>query len=144
MSRPFRAQSHEAATSASVGESHESKGHNSIGLFVVARNLDPNNDTLDVRVEAAPTDDQSEWATIDTKQGGGGSKTTRLIMSVNDLEDTAGDGTYVGFLYAHGIPTQYLRVNITNFTDSSGGDLEVDTYITGANNGGTGHAFDHY
>lgn len=144
MSRPFRAKSHDAVTSSGVGESYDSKGHNSIGLFVVARNLDTANDTLDVRVEGAPTDGQSEWATIDTKQGGGGSKTTRLSMDVNDFEDTAGDGTYVGFLYAHGIPVEFLRVNITTLTDNANSDLEVDTYIMGANNGGTGHAFEHY
>lgn len=143
MSRPFRAQSHDAATSAATGEPHRTKGHNTLGLFVVARNLDSSNDTLGVRVEASPTEGQDEWATIDTKQGGGGSKTTRLSMDTNDMEDTAGDGTYVGFLYAHGVPAEYVRANITDFTDNSGSDLEVDTYIVGANNGGTGHAFDH-
>lgn len=142
MSRPFRAQSHDAATSAGAGESHESKGHNSLGLFVVARNLDDANDSLTVRVEGSPTGEGGEWATIDTKQGG--TKTQRLTVDLNDMEDTDGDGTFVGFVYAHGVPAEYLRANITSFTDSSGGDLEVDSYIMGANNGGTGHAFDHY
>lgn len=143
MSRPFRAQSHDGAQSAEAGDVHETKGHNSLGLFVVARNLDDANDTLDVRVEGSPTNNNSEWATIDTKQGGGGSKTTRLSMDVNDLEDTNGDGTFVGYLYAHGVPVEYVRANIVTFTDAANGDLEVDTYIVGANNGGVGHAYDY-
>lgn len=142
MSRPIRKQSHEAATGTGAGSVHKSKAHNSIGLFVVARNLDDANDTLSVRVEGSPTDESSVWATIDTKQGGGGSKTTRLTLSTNDMEDINGDGTYVGFLYAHGVPVEYLRANITDFADSSGGDLEVDTYLTGVGNAGTGHGFD--
>lgn len=142
MSRPFRAQSHDAATSATAGESHETKGHTALGLFVVARNLDSANDTLDVRVEVSPTGGD-DWATVDTKKGGGGSKTTRLDVSVNDFEDTAGDGTFVAYLFAAGVPAEYVRANITSFTDASGSDLEVDTYIVGAGNGGTGHAFDH-
>jgi len=142
MSRPFRAKSHDAVSSTGSGESHETKGHNSLGLFVVARNLDTGTDTLNVRVEASPTNLGDEWATIDTVQGGG-TTTTRLTVDTNDFEDTDGDGTYVAYIYAHGVSVEYVRANITSFTDSAGSDLEVDTYIMGANNGGTGHAYDH-
>lgn len=143
MSRPIRKKSHDAVSSAGAGEVHETKAHNSLGIFVVARNLDTGNDTLDVRVEASPTNTGSEWATIDTKQGGGGSKTTRLSVDVNDFEDTDGDGTYVAFLYAHGVPVEYVRANITTFTDAAGSDLEVDSYIVAANNtSGRGHSFE--
>lgn len=139
MARPFTAQSHASATSAGVGEQHESKGHNSIGLFVVARNLDPANDTVEARIEGSPTGNDGEWALIETRQGG--SVTTRLSLTTNVFDDPEGDGTYVGYIYAHGVPVEYLRVNLTSFTDSANSDLEVDTYIVGANNGGSGHSF---
>lgn len=141
MSRPVRAKSHDAVSSASAGETFETKGHTAIGLFVVARNLDTGSDTLDVRVEASPTGSGGEWTTIDSKKGGGGSKTTRLSLGANDFEDTDGDGTYVAFLFAAGIPAQYVRANITTFTDASGSDLEADSYIMLAGNGGTGHGY---
>lgn len=140
MSRPIRKQSHDAATAAGAGEVHKSKAHNSVGLFVVAQNLDSANDTLTVQVEGSPTGSNGEWATIDTKQGG--TKTQRLTVDISDMEDTDGDGTYVGFVYAHGIPVEWLRVNVTTFTDAANGDLTVDTYITGVGNAGTGHGFD--
>lgn len=142
MSRPFRKQVLDGVSSATESGAIKTKGHISLGIFVVAPNLDTSNDTLDVRVEASPTGAGGEWATVDTKQGGGGSKTTRLDIGVNDFEDTDGDGTFVAFLYAHGVPAEYIRANITSFSDNADSDLTADVYLMGANNAGTGHSFE--
>lgn len=140
MSRPLKKQTHSGATSTGASEPWASKGHNSLGVQVTANNLDQSNDTLSVRLEVAP-DSSGPWTTIDTRSGG--NVNTRLVIAANDMDDVDGDGNYGGFLYAHGVPAPYIRVNITEFTDDSGGDLAVDTYVYATNNAnGNGHSFD--
>lgn len=139
MSRPIRKQSHSAATAAGAGESHAAKAHNSLGIFVVAANLDTANDTLDVRLEAEGPD--GVWSPIKNESG-----TQVGALSVSDFVDVNGDGTYTAMLYVHGVPAPSIRANITALTDSATGtsstDLDVDTYVMAANNGGTGHQYD--
>lgn len=135
MSRPIRNLSLSGSTSAGAGEGHGAKGHNSLGLFVVAKNLDTANDTLDVRLEAEGPD--GEWSPLRDESG-----TLVGTLSVGDFTDVDGDGTtYNAMLFIHGVPAPRIRANITSYTDSSGSDLSVDAFVLAANNGGTGSAY---
>lgn len=138
MARPFQRQTLDAATATGAGTIHHAKGHNTVGLFVVARNLDTANDTLTVQLEAA-VEDVDEWTPI---LDGAGTKKGEL--TVTEFVDDDGDGTYAAFMYIHGVPSPRLRANITAFTDASdsgttpNADLSVDAYILGTNRSGTG------
>jgi len=114
----------ESATSSGPGEARKTAGHPHLGLFVIARNLDTANDTLEVRGEVSPDDD--EYAQVDIGTTG---QDDALSVSTSDFEDQDGDGTYAAFVTAHNVPVEYVRANITNFTDSADGDLEVDVYV---------------
>lgn len=135
MSRPIRKQSHVDAQATGPGEAHGAKGHNSLGLLVVAKSADTVNDTVDVRLEVEGAD--GEWAPIHDKDGNQVGS-----LTIADLTNADGSANDKGFLYVHGVPAPRVRANITGFTDAGGeGDLAVDTYILGANNGGTGHDY---
>lgn len=138
MSRPIRNESLQGSDSTGPGEGHQAKGHNSLGLFVVAENLDTANDTLDVRLEAEGPD--GEWSPLRDESG-----TLVGTLSVADFEDVDGDGTtYNAMLFIHGVPAPSVRANVTGFTDASDSgttpvaDLSVDAYVLAANNAGTG------
>lgn len=139
MARPQRVKSIDAVTSATAGEAFETKGHNSLGVFVVARGLDTANDTVEGRLEAVLSPDNGTEHTAVIKNVETGNDFT---FSGSDLEDQDGDGTYSLFAYAHGPPVEKVRVNITSFTDNAGGDLEVDAWIFASNWGGPGHYFE--
>lgn len=136
MSRPFRKQSHTGATTTGAGTPHAAKGHNSLGLFVVADNLDTANDTLDVELQVEGP--EGEWSPIRNESG-----TKVGVLTASDFTDVDGDGTqFNAMLYVHGVPAPSVRAKITALTDSAGSDLSVDTYVIGTGNGGTGHAYD--
>ena len=132
MARPFQHKSLDAATSTGAGTVHHSKGHNTLGLFVVARNLDSANDTLTVQIEAG-LEHVDEWAPIH-----GGAATKKGELTITELVDADGDGTYSGFMYIHAAPAPRVRARITSLTDAAGADLEVDAYVLGTNRAGTG------
>lgn len=132
MSRPYRELSVDGATGTGPGEEHAGKGHVTLGLFVVASNLDSANDSLTVRLEVEGPD--GEWSPIRDKDG-----TVIGELTQSEFEDVDGDGTtFNSFLYVHGVPAPSVRANVTSFTDAAGGDLSVDAYVHAANNGGTG------
>jgi hypothetical protein len=133
MGRPIRAETLSGATSTTAGDSVQTKGHNSLGLYVIAENLDSSNDTLEVRAEIEVA---GEWASV--RDGTG---TVVLSVSTSDFEDPGGNGTSSAFVFAHGIPAEFLRARVTSFTDNAGGDLSVDAYIMGANWNGPAREF---
>jgi hypothetical protein len=133
MSRPIRAQTLSGATSPGTGEKVETKGHNSLGLFVVADSLDTGSDTLEVRLEVQVAD---EWSPVRDSSG-----TIVVSLSASDFEDPDGNGTFAAFEYAHGVPAEFARANATSLSDSAGGDLSVDAYVMGANWNGPGREF---
>jgi len=139
MSKPIRGQSIDSSTSAGAGETVRLKGHNSIGIFVTARNLDSYNDTLDLRVEVS-TGDVNEWAIIEGFQQG--NKVDKLVLDIDSFEDVDGDGTFTAFRYAHGVPAEKARARIANLNDAAGSDLEVDAYIMAT--GWTGPGFRYH
>lgn len=139
MSKPIRGRSLDSSSTAGPGDTVRLKGHNSIGIFVTARNLDENNDTLDMRVEVS-TGNVDEWAIIEGFQQG--NRVDRFVLDINSFEDVDGDGTYTAYRYAHGVPAEEARARITDINDSSGSDLEVDAYIVAT--GWTGPGFRYH
>lgn len=137
MSRPGKKQSHDGATSAGAGEAHFTRAHTAIGVFVVARNLDPSNDTLTVSLEGGfEYDGVNHFGPIYN-----GSSAKKI--SASDFTDDNGDGTYEMLLWASNVPAEKARARITEFTDAANGDLEVDTYVLLSNNAsGGGHSFE--
>lgn len=135
MSRPIAKESISQAAGTVDGEPFATKGHNSLGLFVLARNLDTANDTLEVELQASFAGD--EWAGV---VSAGGDK-PKLVEG--DFKDPDGDGNYAAFLYAHGVPAPEVRASIISLTDSANGDLEVDAYVHATGNaGGNGHRYE--
>ncbi|AGM11974.1 hypothetical protein DNAM5_115 [Haloarcula californiae tailed virus 1] len=143
MPRQHKCRSINAATGTTNGDSYESRGHNSVGLFVVARNLDETNDSLEVVLDAVHTDENTsgeEQGPVRRSDGGPGS-TSRVGVTAGDLGDPGGDGTYSGFAYAHGVPAEHFAARITEFTDNAGSDLEVDAWLYFGNWSGPGREF---
>lgn len=135
MSRPIAKTSISEATATEEGEAFATKGHNSLGLFVLARNLDTANDTLEVELQVSFAGD--EWAGI---VSAGGDKPKLLE---GDFKDPDSDGNYAGFLYVHGVPAPEIRAAITSFTDNADSDLEVDAYVHATGNAaGNGHGYE--
>jgi len=142
MPRQHKCLSVDSATSTVHGEVFESRGHNSVGLFVVARNLDPANDTVEVVLEASHTDESMssyEHGAVRRPGAPGGSNVVGINAS--ELSGRHGDGTYSGFAYAHGVPAEHFSAHITSFTDNANGDLEVDVWLYFGNWNGPGREF---
>lgn len=129
MSRPIKLKSVDAQTATGAGSASDSKGHPTISLYVVARNFDSVNDDLAVRVETAATQD-GEYAPINN-----------LDVVKADFVDVDGDGTYAAFVRLGPTAAQYLRANVTTYTDAAGGDLSVDAYVLATGWSGGGYDF---
>lgn len=143
MARQRKVRSINSATSAGAGESYSSGGHNSVGLFVIARNLDPNNDTLEVVLDA---EHQSEETGTEVggpvrAPGGGPGNSTPVGITEGAMVDEEGDGAYAGFLFVHGVPAEFFRARISDYADSAGGDLEVDAWVYFGNWSGSANEF---
>lgn len=137
MSRPFKKKSHDGATGTGAGESHFTRSHTSLGVFAVARNLDPTNDSLTVSLEGGFKYGGNDY--FSPIYTGGSDKKA----SETEFTDDDGDGTYTMFLWASNVPAERVRARITEFTDDAGSDLEVDTFVLGSNNAsGGGHSFE--
>lgn len=139
MSQPYSHTSHDEVSSAGPGDEWMTKGHNSLGLGIIASNLSPSTDTLEARLEVYVGDDENGgWAPVRNPNGN-----LRGELVAGDLYQND-DGDYVGFLYIHGVPSEKVRVNITGFTDNASNDLVVSTFVSGTGNaGGKGTAYQH-
>lgn len=140
MSRPQKKQSHDGATATGTGESHYTRAHTAVGVFVVASNLDPANDTLTVKLdggfEGTGTTGADGTDYLAPLNDGSGD----LSISAGDMVDR-GDGTYYGFVWASNVPAEKVRARISEFSASGG--LSVDTYCLMSNNAsGGGHSFE--
>lgn len=145
MTRQHKCRSINDATGATNGTDFESRGHNSIGLFVIAENLDSGNDTLEVVVDAAheaeADGNERQYAGPALQSGTGPGKTQRLGLDETDLADPDGDGTYTGFVYGHGVPAEHFRARIVSFSDSADADLTVSAWLYFGNWNGPGREF---
>lgn len=126
MAKHKRFTSIENAQSAVPGDGTKTAGHDEIGLFVIAENLDPQNDTLEMTGHVSAEDEH--YATVDI---GATKKENVLDITADDFRQSDADDTvYVAYRAAHNIPTEYVRAVIDSFTDASGdGDLSVTAYI---------------
>lgn len=124
MARPIQQRSLDGATSATAGAQVETGGRITASLFVVAENLDPANDTLEVELNASM--DGNNWdgvSRLQTAEGEG----SNLIAS--DFTNKDGDGAHAAFVSVHGVAARYLRADIAEYTDSSAGDLSVTAWV---------------
>jgi len=117
MTAPVTYSTHESATATGASEVWESKGHHNVALTVSAPNVDPSNDALTVVVECSP--DGTMWTALTREDG------SEVSLQASDLDS---DGE--GYAMVRGAIASELRVNITDYADSSGGDLEVDSWLT--------------
>jgi len=117
MTAPVNYQTHNGATGTGASETFGSKGHHHISLTVSAPNVDPSNDALTVVVECSP--DGTMWTALTREDG------SEVSLQASDLDS---DGE--GYAMVRGAIASELRVNITDYADSSGGDLEVDSWLT--------------
>ncbi|RDZ52971.1 hypothetical protein C5C07_14575 [Haloferax sp. Atlit-4N] len=135
MSRPIRQQSIQGASAVTQGEAFAAKGHNSLGLFVVAQGLDTaGGDVFTVRLEVEGP--EGEWSPIYDYSG-----TVIGELTGSEAVDVDSDGsTYNAFTAVHGVPAPSIRANLTDYTDGGSG-FTIDAYVLGAGNAGTGSAF---
>ena len=145
MPRQHKCRTINDATGTTEGSDFESRGHNSVGLFVIAENLDPNNDTLTVVVDAAHEAEADgegrQYGGPALQVGTGPGGTQEFGLNETDLADPDGDGTYTGFVYAHGIPAEHFRARISEFTDAADADLNVRAWLYFGNWNGPGREF---
>lgn len=124
MAKHRRVDSIQGATGAETGRSEKTRGHQAIGLFVVAENLDATNDTLEVEVTFSPDDEH--FAQLTRRQ----TSEDALMLTAEDFEESPdGSGEYAAFIAHHNVPAEYVRAEITSFTDSADGNLSVDAYV---------------
>lgn len=135
MTQPFAVQSHDGATETGYGEQSRTKGHTAIGLYVLAKGLDPGSDTLTVQLHTG------------FKDHDGDVNVTKLIgetleIEESQLQDTDGNGEYEGFVSTSNIPSEYIRAYIEEFDDAdTSSTLEVDTFLMAANSSGSAHRY---
>lgn len=128
MSQPRRITSHREAVEAGPGESTITRAHPQMGLFVVVGGgFDPENDTLELRLEVSPNDDV--FAPVDS---GAPAIDDVMFLTGDSLTETVnGDGetVYAAYTSHHNAPVEHARVNIL---EHSGG-FEVTTimYLSG-------------
>ena len=138
MSRPGSKKSNDGATATGAGESHFTRAHTAVGVFVVAEGLDPGNDTLEVQLEGGFNyGDNTYFTPLFRKDN------SVVQVADGEMTDRDGDGTYTGFVWESNVPVEQIRARITSYTDNAGGDLSVDTYVLMSNNAsGGGHSFE--
>ncbi|PSQ05241.1 hypothetical protein BRC97_09905 [Halobacteriales archaeon QS_6_71_20] len=119
MSRPIRSLSLDAATSTGPGDVVRTKGHRNVLLFVIARNFDSGADTLTVALEHS-LNDGGDWDTLTT------------VTEADVDGETATESL-------SNVAVEELRATVTDFTDNSGDDLEVDAFVSANGNPGTGY-----
>lgn len=133
MSKPVRITSHEKATTAGPGQSTQTKGHGTIGLFVTVENASvaPTDTTLEVRLEVAVDDEH--YAPINYRAP---TENDVFQMSGSEfIQSDADETTYVRFLSSNSFAVEHLRANIVTLD----ADYEVTTqvYLTGWTDRGT-------
>jgi len=117
MTAPVTYSTHESATATGASDVWGSKGHHNVALTVSAPNVESSFDSLTVTVECSP--DGDTWTSLRREDG------SQVQITASDLDS---DGE--GYAQVSGAIASELRVNITDYTDSSGGDLAIDTWLT--------------
>jgi len=124
MAKHRRVDSIVGATSTGAGDDEKTRGHTKHGLWVQAQNLDPANDTLEVRGEVSP--DGDVFAPVDS---GAPAQDNVLSLTASDLYDTEDPDVMAGYIQHNDTPAEHIRANVTSFTDDAGSDLSVTAYV---------------
>lgn len=125
MSRPIKEKSLADATGdGTAGSQLETGGRITISLFVVGKNLDTSNDTLDVALDGSM--DGSNWVEMNAP-----------TVETADFTDVGGNGDFAAMVTIHGAAVQYVRARIVNFTDNANSDLAVDAWVGASANSPT-------
>lgn len=134
MAKHRRFTSHDGATESGAGDAQKTRGHPQHGLWVEADGIDPESDTLAVRIEGSPED--VHYAPIDS---GAPEVDDVLFIDESDLVQSDADGdVYVAYVAQHNHPIEYVRANIV---DHSGGfDVTTHVYIGGWSGSGKSYA----
>lgn len=124
MGKHRRVDSLQGATSTGAGRSEKTRGHGEIGLFVVAENIDPGQDTLRVVVEFSV--EGIHFAQSIRRQ----TAEDALELTQDDLEQSDNNASvYVGHIADHNLHAEHIRANITGYDDVSADELTVDAYV---------------
>lgn len=121
--RPRKLKSLTDAAETGAGEPLETGGVTTGSMFVVARNLDPDNDTLEV-VADGTLDGGEEWGPM-VKVGG-----DKVKETADAFEDPDDDGNYAAMVLIRGISADKIRARISSITDDADGDLTVDVWVS--------------
>lgn len=125
MAKGRRFQSHSGATSATDGSQQKTRLHTTIGLYVETTNLDTGADTLNITLKGSK--DGTHWTTIDR---GAPAVDDVYELTASDFEQSDADNSvHVAYIVANNIAIEHVKAEITSFSDNSGGDLSVDSYV---------------
>lgn len=121
MSSPRNLHSVEGASGTTTGREVRANGHYHVTLFVAADQLDTANDTLTVTIEGSPNG--TNWTNL------GEINSAKKIDETDVTQDPDNAGVYTGSLHITGAYHEMYRARVSDYTDSSGGDLVVDAWV---------------
>lgn len=134
MARPLQEMSVSDASATTTGSAVGIGGRMTAILFVVAKNADTADDTVEVDLEVSQ--DGSNWAKLRNEQG-----TQIGQISTTELADIDGNGDAAAMVKVHGIAVDELRANLKSFTDAANDDLSVTAYVGATDNSETSKGF---
>lgn len=127
MGRPTQEKSLDGVSSATAGSGLTTGGRITVSLFVVANNGDTGSDTLDVQLEVSM--DGTNWTPLRDETG-----TQIGQLTIAEFADPDSNSDPAAFLTVHGVAGRHVRARVTSFTDSAGGDLTVDAWVSTTSN----------
>ena len=133
MSRPFAVKSHEGATGTGPGETHLTKTHTHLALYVRTEGFDPGVDDLEITLEGSI--DNEHFTPLNGRQP---DKDDVFAIDASDFHESSDDSNvHAAYVTSHNYPIENVRANIT----THGGGFEVDTYIIICGNRNAGMSF---
>lgn len=129
MANPRNKKSVDRQQAAGAGKETRSNGHADVTLFVHAENFNSGDgDELTVALEGSP--DGQKWDTLDNDQGN--------AASISGGGLTSGQTGLTQSIAIEGAYYEFLRANVTVFTDALNADLVVDAWVMASGNSGSG------
>lgn len=129
MAGPVTYRSLDGVSAATAGDHTAMKGHFHTTLFVVAENLDPANDTLEVALEGSP--DEVHWTDF-------ADATSSKHLNESDFDQDPTSGVYTASVSISGAYHDFARARVVNFIDSASGDLTITAFVMSAGRDSSG------
>ena len=126
MSRPQAVQSVTDAGAATTGTHTETGGRNTLGLWVLAENLDPETDEITVVLEGSF--DGDHWTSLRMPFP---DDNIPVEVDQDDFEDPDNTGTHAAINVGRGVTADLCRARVV---DHPGGDVSVDAWVTMTSN----------